>query len=616
MSTYREIIGKKIKKVSSDPSDGVDGEMWYNSTTGTLRGIAISEAWISSASMATPRSTMAGGGSNTSAITTGENGGNPSNAVLAESYNGTGWTSETNVPSPLGYTNGTGANSEAYVQLGGGYPSRTGTALDYDGSSWTSATAVPGGSPGYIEAGACGPSADALYCGGNNGETTTWERGSGSWTSGGAMASGAYAPTIVGTQTAAISMGGLTYPGGYRDFNQEYNGSAWTSLTVLPATRGYSGGAGIQTLSMIIGGNSPGPAAVTTTLQWDGSSWTSTPSLGTARNTFCPMGKTIGTAVAGPGNQAPAGTEEYSVSTNVITAAAWASGSNYPTTATAVSGVGSSTAGLFFGGEGPPGSEIATTATYDGSSWTAASSKTTPSQISMNFGTQTSAVAAGGETGPSPTSNVVEEWGGSSWTTAPNTIADTRRNGGGSGASETSGVIFGGGEHPSYSTSCEEYDGTSWSEGGDLPNGRAGTSAGDSATAALYFGGSKNPSPPYTSDVSQSYNGTAWTNTASMLTEKRIGPNGPSTGANSGGGAFLAGGLGAPGTPASTSVESWNGSAWYTAPSLASGVYNQGGNGSTSGAVIAGGSDPSNTNATQELTAETTAVNIETFTTS
>jgi hypothetical protein len=74
--------------------------------------------------------------------------------------------------------------------------------------------------------------------------------------------------------------------------------------------------------------------------------------------------------------------------------------------------------------------------------------------------------------------------------------------------------------------------------------------------------------------------------------------------------------LGAPGTPASTSVESWNGSAWYTAPSLASGVYNQGGNGSTSGAVIAGGSAPSNTNATQELTAETTAVNIETFTTS
>ena len=37
MSTYREIVGKKIKKVSSDPSDGLDGQMWYNSTSGSLR---------------------------------------------------------------------------------------------------------------------------------------------------------------------------------------------------------------------------------------------------------------------------------------------------------------------------------------------------------------------------------------------------------------------------------------------------------------------------------------------------------------------------------------------------------------------------------------------------
>ena len=43
MSTYREIIGKKIKKVSSDPSEGIDGQMWYNTTTGKLRGIALSE---------------------------------------------------------------------------------------------------------------------------------------------------------------------------------------------------------------------------------------------------------------------------------------------------------------------------------------------------------------------------------------------------------------------------------------------------------------------------------------------------------------------------------------------------------------------------------------------
>ena len=59
MSTYREIVGKKIKKVSSDPSSGTDGEMWYNSTTGTLRGPAIVEAWSSGPPINTARGSFA-----------------------------------------------------------------------------------------------------------------------------------------------------------------------------------------------------------------------------------------------------------------------------------------------------------------------------------------------------------------------------------------------------------------------------------------------------------------------------------------------------------------------------------------------------------------------------
>ena len=55
MATYREIVGKKIKKVTSDPSTGIDGEMWYNSTTGTLRGPALVEAWSSGASFINAR---------------------------------------------------------------------------------------------------------------------------------------------------------------------------------------------------------------------------------------------------------------------------------------------------------------------------------------------------------------------------------------------------------------------------------------------------------------------------------------------------------------------------------------------------------------------------------
>ena len=53
MATYRELIGKKIKNVSSDPSSGTDGEMWYNSTTGTLRAPTIVEAFVSQTNMPT-----------------------------------------------------------------------------------------------------------------------------------------------------------------------------------------------------------------------------------------------------------------------------------------------------------------------------------------------------------------------------------------------------------------------------------------------------------------------------------------------------------------------------------------------------------------------------------
>ena len=38
MATYRELVGKKIKKVTSDPSDSIDGQMWYNSTDKVVKG--------------------------------------------------------------------------------------------------------------------------------------------------------------------------------------------------------------------------------------------------------------------------------------------------------------------------------------------------------------------------------------------------------------------------------------------------------------------------------------------------------------------------------------------------------------------------------------------------
>ena len=37
MSTYKSIFGQKIKKVSANPSNPIEGEMWYNTATGSLK---------------------------------------------------------------------------------------------------------------------------------------------------------------------------------------------------------------------------------------------------------------------------------------------------------------------------------------------------------------------------------------------------------------------------------------------------------------------------------------------------------------------------------------------------------------------------------------------------
>ena len=65
MSTYKALVGKKIKSVSSDPSDSADGQMWYNTTTQSLRGLAIIEATSSTSSMTTARTQGGGGGTQT-----------------------------------------------------------------------------------------------------------------------------------------------------------------------------------------------------------------------------------------------------------------------------------------------------------------------------------------------------------------------------------------------------------------------------------------------------------------------------------------------------------------------------------------------------------------------
>ena len=47
MAAYKDLVGQKITKVSSNPSDPKTGQMWYNSTDGKIRGLGLVEAFSS-----------------------------------------------------------------------------------------------------------------------------------------------------------------------------------------------------------------------------------------------------------------------------------------------------------------------------------------------------------------------------------------------------------------------------------------------------------------------------------------------------------------------------------------------------------------------------------------
>ncbi len=69
MSTYREIHGKAVKSLSTDPSDTtVAGQIWYNTSSDTFKTVLVSEAWSSSGALGSGRYGLGGAGIQTAAL--------------------------------------------------------------------------------------------------------------------------------------------------------------------------------------------------------------------------------------------------------------------------------------------------------------------------------------------------------------------------------------------------------------------------------------------------------------------------------------------------------------------------------------------------------------------
>ena len=286
MGNYKTEHGLQIKNRSSDPSNPIIGEVWYNTTTGTLKCAPKIAAWSSGGNLNNKANYRYAGGTQTAAF--GAGGYNPDLSHLAvtdktEEYDGSSWTN-TNDMGTARY-GGCGCGTQTAGLASAGWYNNPNLLLneEYNGSTWTEAGDInTGHAYGYN----CGTQTAALMATGMSNpspatHTANAESYDGtSWTEGPNVNNARRQVSGFGTSTAMVVVAG----GPNGSFVEEYDGSSWTEVTNTPTVRNESGGSGILTDGLIFGGINPGasPAVLTTTFSYDGTNWTSAPALGTA----------------------------------------------------------------------------------------------------------------------------------------------------------------------------------------------------------------------------------------------------------------------------------------------------------------------------------------------
>jgi hypothetical protein len=138
MAEYINIRGQSIEVVASDPANPTLGQIWYNSTSNTLKGGGVTTAgsWATGNNMNTARSLLAGAGTQTAALGFGGYTGT-ANTGATEEYDGSTWTTS---PGSLNTARNTlaGAGTQtAALAFGGSAGPETGATEEYNGSTWT-----------------------------------------------------------------------------------------------------------------------------------------------------------------------------------------------------------------------------------------------------------------------------------------------------------------------------------------------------------------------------------------------------------------------------------------------------------------------------------------------
>ncbi len=489
--------------------------------------------WSSGGNVNTARRGGAGVGTQTAALLVA--GYSTESTTNVEEYNGTSWTEVTNVPN-ANRSAGGGIQTNAMIFANGGTDSST-----YDGTNWSSGDALPAA----MTQGSGATSTAILASIPPPSGTVTLEY-TGSWAAGGSLNTARPSGGICahsGPVTSALMAGTRAAPPSARvgGITEMYDGTSWTTS---PATQGtarnsYMISAGSNTAAVLVGG---APYTTATeefnfgALTVGGAAWASSNNIGTARDAHGAGGTQTAGIIFG-GNKYPGNTEN----TELYDGSSWTETANLNTARRQTTGCGTQTAALCAGGYTTANS--AATEEWNGSAWTSSNNLATNRRNAGHFGVQTAAVYCGGYDVPDANSTVIQNYDGSSWTNNPASL-NTGGNDIAATGSSTAGVIFG---YSNNLNGTEEWNGSSMSTGNTMTTSKYGRASANQAPSenALSAGGGI---PAQT--TCEGYDGTTWSSRASIST---------ATNSSKGGGtataAFIAGGGPGAGPIFNTSLE-------------------------------------------------------------
>ena len=542
-------------------------------------------SWTASGNLNIARYTQAGCGSQNSGLVFG---GYTAASSETEKFNGFSWIVSNSLNIWRQYLAGCGLQSAA-LSFGGGGITLIITEK-FNGVSWSSSTTLNTGR--YYLAGASTQSSGLSFGGDTGSVSAVTEKFSdnqitnynfpirGVWSTSGNLVTARYSLAGCGTQLAALAFGGTT--GSISRLTEKFNGTAWTQTTpgwdLRSPGKQYHAGVGIQNAALEFGGYDTAYSAVTE--KFDGSTWTYSAgwNLTTARQTLAGCGiQSAALSFGGTGTLDSAKTEKFD-------GISWTPSGDLVTRRAYLAGCGTQLAALAFGGAATGLTYSAVTEKFDGISWVVVGSLNIACHSLAGCGIQSAALSFGGTT--TGYSAITEKFDSATWSLSGS--LNTARYALAGCGTQSAALSFGG-FTGSISAVTEKYfnkpqittnTSSVWTTSGTLNTAREFLAGAGTQTATVSFGGGT----PAASTVTETFNGTSWTNVgaAGMAAKDYLGGFGiQSAAVHMGGGASI--------NAVTATTEIFNGSTWAASGALNTGRNALAGSGASNSGLSFGG---------------------------